>query len=516
MRKYLTISNLFELVIVLGIFVIATRNVGDPDFGWHLRTGQQIVQTHTIPHADIYSHTRLGMTWTAHEWLSEVLIYTIYRGSGWIGLIATFAALVAFGFWIVFRRSEGRPYIAGLATLWAATATIPFWGVRPQIFSLLLASIFLYLLERFDRTRRAGILWWMPVLMVLWVNLHGGYALGLALIGIALLGEVLKAIFRPDDAGESLAAARTLAIVLLGCAIAALANPNGYRIFLYPLETLSSPSQQAFIYEWKSPDFHLPRMQPFAALLVGSFALMALSGKRTPVRDFLLLILTGYSALHSSRHIPIFALVAAPVVAASVHALVVGRGWQLAADRAVNPHLPKPGRYGAPSAGSILPARKAIAHGAIAVLLLAACAVRLVRTAHAQPAFEARELPASAIAYIQQQHPPGRIFNSYEWGGYLIWHLYPEYRVFVDGRADVYGDTFLEEFVHTYRAENDWRDVLRRFHVNTVILPPHAPLAILLQEEPSWQTAFGDQQAVILVRREPRSTPPDTVSVAHE
>jgi hypothetical protein len=157
-----------------------------------------------------------------------------------------------------------------------------------------------------------------------------------------------------------------------------------------------------------------------------------------------------------------------------------------------------------------------IIHAAMAVILVSACALRLFRVANAQPAFEAREFPASAIAYIRQHHPPGPIFNSYEWGGYLIWRLYPEYRVFVDGRADVYGDTFLEEFVRTYRAENDWRGVLRRFHVNTVVLSPNAPLAVLLQEEPSWQTAFEDQQSVVFVRRDPRSTPEDTVSVAQQ
>lgn len=500
MRKYLTISCLFELVIVLGIFALASRNVGDPDFWWHLRTGQHIIQAHSIPHADIYSHTKLGTHWIAHEWLSEVIIYGVYRAAGWIGLIATFAAIITAAFWILFRRSEGRPYIAGLATLWGAVATIPFWGVRPQIFSLLLASLFLYLLDRVRATGKTRLLWWMAPLMALWVNLHGGYALGLALIGVALVSEILDALIHPASRNESLAAARIFGVVLIACAIAATVNPNTYRIFLYPLETLASPSQQGFIQEWASPDFHLPRMQAFAALLIGSFLVLAISGKRSQTRDLLLLALTGYAALRSSRHIPIFALVAVPIIAGSVDALFKDRG--LLPARASDP--------------TSLPTRKALIHAAMAAILITACAVRLLHVANAQPEFEAREFPVSAITYILQQHPPGPIFNSYEWGGYLIWRLYPEYRVFVDGRADVYGDTFLEEFVRTYRAENDWRSVLLRFHVNTVVVSPSAPLAVLLQEEPSWRTAFVDQQSAVFVRREPRSTPEDTVSVAQQ
>lgn len=500
MRKYLTITALFELVIVLGIFALALRNVGDPDFWWHLRTGQHIVETRVIPHTDIYSHTRPGTQWIAHEWLSEVLIYGAYRNAGWTGLIGAFAATIAATFWILFRRCEGKPYIAGLATLWGAIATIPFWGVRPQMFSLLLASAFLYLLDRFRSTRQTSALLWLPPLIALWVNLHGGYALGLALVGIALAAEIGDAVIMPEKRRSSLAAARTLAFILVACVVAAFFNPNGYRILLYPLETLSSPSQQGLIQEWASPDFHLPRMQAFAALLIGSFVLIALSGKRAPTRDLLLMVFTGYAALHSSRHIPVFVLVAVPILATSAHALLVARGWCGSKEVGVWP----------------TPPRKVALHAIMALILFAACGVRLARVAKAQPAFEAREMPAAAIAYIRQQHPPGPIFNSYEWGGYFIWQLYPEYRVFVDGRADVYGDAFLEKFVRTYRAENDWRTVLRQFHVNTVVLPPEAPLLVLLQEEPSWQTVFADKHAVICVRREPHSTPPDSISIAQE
>ncbi|HYG98783.1 MAG TPA: hypothetical protein VD837_06595 [Terriglobales bacterium] len=500
MRKYLTITRLFELVIVLGIFVLAARSVGDPDFWWHLRTGQHIVETQSIPYADIYSHTNPGKPWIAHEWLSEVVIYGVYRSVGWLGLIVAFGACITAAFWIVFRRSDGGPYVAGVATLWGAIATIPFWGVRPQMFSLLLASMFLYLLDRHRESRNTAVLWWIPPLVVIWVNVHGGYALGLAIVGVAALAELVDAVVMPHKRHESLHAARALAVVLVACFAAALINPNGYRMFLYPLETLSSPSQQSLIYEWASPDFHLPRMQAFAALLIGSFVLMIVSGKRAPTRDLLLLVLTGYAALRSSRHIPLFVLVAVPVVAASLKALLEVHGWKLVSRQD----------------WATLPTRKAVLHATLALVLVGAGATRALQVANSQKAFETSELPTSAVTFIKQQHPPGPIFHSYEWGGYLIWQLYPEYRVFIDGRADLYGDAFLEEFVRTYKAENDWRNVLRKFDVNTVVLPPEAPLAVLLQEEPSWRTVFSDNQAVICVRRDPQSTAPDTTALAQQ
>ena len=146
MTELLSTRRIFVAVLALGLFTMAARGVIDPDVWWHLRTGQLILSNHALFHTDPYSFTRFGQPWVNHEWLSEVLLFIVYRVSGFGGLIVMFAAVIAATLLLVFTRCPGRPYLAALMTLWGAVASAPAWGVRPQMFSLLLASIFLVLL----------------------------------------------------------------------------------------------------------------------------------------------------------------------------------------------------------------------------------------------------------------------------------------------------------------------------------------------------------------------------------
>ena len=171
--------------------------------------------------------------------------------------------------------------------------------------TLLLASIYVALLEKFTETGKTRLLWWLPPMMILWVNLHAGFALGLALIGFYLFGAVL------DRAWSRLL---PLAVTLLICTAIVPINPNGFRMFSYPYETLTSQSMAAFIEEWASPDFHKAMYLPFAILLLATFGVMAASRKRPRASELFLLLITSLMALRSVRHIPIFS-VAAPLFA---------------------------------------------------------------------------------------------------------------------------------------------------------------------------------------------------------
>ncbi len=184
---FLTTRRLFTAILFLALFVMAAREIADPDFWWHLRTGQSIVETLTIPHADIFSFTNAGRPWVTHEWLSEVLMYTLYALGSFPALILAFATIIALTFAFVYARCAGKPYVATPALLLAAITTAPTWGARPQMISLLLTSVFLYMLDK-----RRDLLWTLPLLMILWVNLHSGYALGLVIIAVYLFGEIIS------------------------------------------------------------------------------------------------------------------------------------------------------------------------------------------------------------------------------------------------------------------------------------------------------------------------------------
>ncbi|MCI0474671.1 MAG: hypothetical protein L0Y55_00330, partial [Anaerolineales bacterium] len=238
---FLTTRRLFTAILVLALFVIAAREISDPDFWWHLRTGQFIVETRAIPRADIFSFTNAGRPWVAHEWLSEVLIYALYALGSFPALILTFAALVALTFAFVYARAPGKPYIAAFAVLLAALAAAPTLGARPQMLTLLLGSIFLYVLDQ-----RRDWLWLLPPLMMLWVNLHSGYALGLVIVAVYLFAQAVSG-------QRSAISARQLAIIFALCFVAVLFNPNGAAMYVYPFETLTSRAMQAYIQEWFSP-----------------------------------------------------------------------------------------------------------------------------------------------------------------------------------------------------------------------------------------------------------------------
>ena len=520
----LTPRRLFTAILLIALFVMATREIADPDFWWHLRTGQFILETGTIPHGDIFSYTNAGRPWVTHEWLSQVFIYTLYGIGSYPALILTFSAIVALSFALVFFRCKGKPYVAAFAVLLAAFATAPTWGVRPQIISLLLTSVFLFVLERHrdlmatchaERSEASPLvkkilrsaqndkgLWVLIPLMILWVNLHSGYALGLALIAIYLFGEIADRIFSPTLPHPHIPPAPlssrspaptlplshspllSLAIVFVLSLLVVPLNPNGVTMYFYPFETLGSHAMQTYIQEWFSPDFHQIEWQPFAWLIFGTMATVGLSGKRVSLTQILLFIIFGYAGLRSARLVPIFALVAAPIFAEHLWHILETRGWTAALQSA--PRISR---------------SMALVNWLLLSVILLAAVMRIGMVIGNQAAVERAKFPAAAVDFVQSQKLAGPLYNAYGWGGYLIWRLYPEQRVFIDGRADVYGDAFMEEFLKAWRGGAGWRAPLERFGVRVVLIEPDAPLATRLTQEPGWKKTYSDLQAVIFQRQ---------------
>lgn len=484
----LSTRRLFFLILLLVLFVLTTREVTDPDFWWHLKAGQYIFENATIPHTDIFSFTFAGREWITHEWLSEVLIYATFKWLGWGGLVVAFAFIVTASFGISYvncEKSGGHPFVSWIVVLLGAWTTAPVWGVRPQMFSLLMASVFITILSNYLRRYLQRYLWLLPPLMLLWVNLHGGYVLGLVLIAIALAGLILDGLLEHKSRSEILKRFGPLALVLVACVLVVPVNPNGIRMFSYPFETLFSSVMQEHIEEWFSPNFHQTRFLPLAVLMFATFAALALSPKRARLSELLMLSATGYAVLRSGRHLPIFAFAAVPLLAEHASLWIKSHDFGM--------------RFGSPE--RVDRTRPSLLRVALLVAALCVSLINVRQVVARQARVEAERFPASAVEFIRAQELPGPIFNWYDWGGYLIWKLYPERRVYIDGRADVYGDPFIEEFLRASKGEGDWREPLRRFDIRTVIVKPDSPLASLLKREAGWSKAFEDSQAVVLVKR---------------
>jgi hypothetical protein len=485
-----TTKRTFLAVIFVGILTLSARSVGDPDVWWHLKTGQLIAQTRTVPHADSFSFTRAGYPWVAHEWLTELFIYGTYRIGGWGGLIVLFALMVSAAFFLVYLRSAPDPYSSGIIVLLGAWATAPLWGVRPQMVSLLLASLWFLILERSERNLR--LLWWTLPLTVLWVNLHAGFALGLALILLFLVGEFLEQVTssRPSNIRDSNhARLRALAITFLFDLLLVPLNPNGAKMYFYPVDTLRSKAMQNYIAEWASPNFHQADYIPFLILLLATIASLAWWQTRARPRDILLLMVSTFAALSSIRMIPFFVLVAVPVLSRQVEL------WARSGR-----HQDRPRDWAA--------ARAAMPHaGLLNTLILFSMAgfagFQINGVVHRQPQVETQRFPAGAVAYLQAHPAAGPLFNLYDWGGYLIWKLNPQTPVFIDGRADLYSEFLMRQFADTYDLKGDWQKALQEWRIGTVLVNPDSALAVALRRAPDWGVHYSDSQAVVLERSVP-------------
>src|SRR5262245_33870444 len=184
-----TFRRVFPYGLFIMIFGLAIRQCTliDPDLWWHLQTGQDIFYSRLIPHVDIYSFTKAGSEWITHEWLSELLIYGAFKVGGWGFLVAVFSLILTIALFITYRSCAGRPYCAGLVITLAAAASSPFIGVRPQILTLFLVSVYLWILNHYTHNESSRRIWLLPAIMLVWVNLHAGFALGLGLIALFIV-----------------------------------------------------------------------------------------------------------------------------------------------------------------------------------------------------------------------------------------------------------------------------------------------------------------------------------------
>ena len=485
-KNLLRTRNVFLAALSIGLFAMAARNVTDPDVWWHLKTGQYIAEHRSVPHTDPFSYTRVGQPWVAHEWLSELLLYDLERTTGWGGLILIFAAALTVAFFLLYLRCGPATYVAGVATLVGAWATVPLWGVRPQVLSLLLTSLWLLILDRCERNPK--LLWWTLPLTLLWVNLHAGFAVGLALSALYLAGEwIERALGRSRQRTSGL---RIAALIFLLDVLIVPLNPNGLRMFSYPIEVLRSPAMQNYIAEWASPNFHRAEYWPFLLIVLATFATLSWSRRqlrtsqvwtsqvRTSAvrpRDLLLLLVSLYAALCSIRLMPLFVLIAVPLISARLG------NWPRRNSRPQSAQIPR-----------------ALLNGAILLAMAGFAALHIAQVIQSQPQVEMQRFPARAVAFLQARSPSSRIFNHYDWGGYLIWRLYPSTPVFIDGRADLYGQQLLDQFANTYQLKGAWQQPLRRWSVDTVLVPQDSALATGLRSSPGWAVAYEDSQAVIL------------------
>lgn len=475
------------LAALVLIWSLACNQIRDPDFWWHLRTGQVIVETRTIPSQDPFSFSAAGRPWTAHEWLFEVALFLLYRAGGLAAVIAAKAFLITVTTAVVWGLAWSATRQEALATLVAlltTLATLPGWAERPQLLTYLFVAILLVLLREWQQGGSPRLLGILPFLTVIWVNVHGAYIVEFMVLGVYIavgLGRWWKK-GRPVEEWKRV---RFLLALSALCATASLLNPHTYRAWLYPFQYVGPSVHKTYIAEWRPMDFGETATVPFLILLVSTVVALLWIGRSFQTENAVLWGFFTLMALQSQRHLPLAALAAAPVLAECL-----GTAWQTwqARVREKTPGLfPATPRlaWGLPVLGSLM--------GLLAAQGAWASWQTIVQTK--RPWYRTF-FPVAAVTYLQAHPQPRRMFNHYAWGGYLIWHL-PQQPVFIDGRADMYGPEIMKDYHSVCSLKPGWKEILAKYRIDSILCPAGQPLAAALAEMETWNCIYSDKISVL-------------------
>ncbi|OLE80231.1 MAG: hypothetical protein AUG06_05630 [Actinobacteria bacterium 13_1_20CM_2_65_11] len=470
------------MIVIAALFV---GSVQDPDFWWHIRIGRWMVENGRLPSTDIFTYTVPIHVWTDHEYLTEVLMWLIYSTAGAIGIAIFFGVITYAGFYLMYRQVRREPFvIVGVGLAVGAVAGAPIWGPRAQMITFALTCLELYWLQGY-LSGRSRALQWFPLVIALWANLHGGWVIGFVWLGVALVAELIGWAWNPSNPAHRVHV-RFLAIISAACAVAVLATPHGFSLYLYPFQTVASAAQERLIVEWFSPDFHQHFLRPFEVmvfLLVAGFAL-----RRPTVYDLLLSLVALGLSLQSVRNVALFVAAATPVLIRTYSGywkeVSAARGWKLA-----------------------LPSRSLFA----AITALALLVVALATTVHIasevspshQQSLTASNYPVAAADWLAAHPEVGtKMYNQYGWGGYLAYRFYPQpnRRVFIFGEAALMGDGLLNDYQAIQTLRSNWKTLLDGYGVDYVVYNRGEALANVLATQPDWKLVYEDSEAQIYVR----------------
>lgn len=475
---------LFYLLVWLAGTASAITQLPTVDLGWQLRVGEILEKTGRLPNQDLFSHTAYGKPWFIHEWFPCLVFYLFFTrfGPDSLILLKLFITGLILALHLLFSyRVSGSFTASGYALILSAYTIGFFWDVRPQIFAYF---CFLSLWIGLILYRETGVriyLALLPFLCTLWANFHGSALLGPLLIALFFICEAIDFYFNRFPQNEISFHPALWGKVLLLSLVALLLNPHGWGIFSYPLWLTSHPRVMDSVNEWYSPNFHATYYQWFGLyllLLAGTFALN--TRHRPLVEVFFPLLFLGMG-LYSVRNIPLFALASAPILAKEIAFLLD------------SPHL---------NSSQGLFSKKIFALGLVALSLLALI-YRLPELGKGHW-FDRLTLqsyfPQRSAQLLRETGIQGRLWNQYEWGGYLIWHS-PNVPVFIDGRAEVYYGGPFDDYFEVFRLGPGWRSVLRRYHITVILAYRQGILAQALDLSPEWKRVYEDPVSVLYALR---------------
>ena len=480
------LRKLFSFPVLLGALLVAFNAVImfptfrlEPDTWWHFKLGQQILLTGHWLKADIYSFTAYGNPPLAFEWLGEVALALAYKIGALRGLhvllfVLSSAILVLTYYYASLRSRNSKAAVAATAII------IPLAGMcftlRPQLLGYIFLLITLICLERYKQGVQKS-LWMLPPLFLVWVNTHGSFILGFCVLGLYWICGLVpfKAGGLTMEPWQPRQRIHLEIIFLLGC-VALPFTPFGGQAFIFPIEkALFFPEQAAHVMEWYPLNFSLWEPKVMLVLLLG-FLLAQVAYRLTyRIEELFLVLFTACLTCLHTRFVILFALVFAPVAAS-----VLAR-WA----PAYEPEKDKP-----------------VVNSVLILLII----LGIGRGVPSKKELATRiasdsNIPAEATDYLRYHAVPGPMYNDYGFGGYLLWALGPEHKVFIDGRGDFYEQAgVFSDYISVQDIHPDALAILRSYHINSCIIQRESPLATLLRARADWKEIYKDPISSIFVR----------------
>lgn len=493
---HLFLRMLFYLWLFGIFFSLSFALVYDPDFGWHIRYGKEIVEKNRILTVDTFTHTISGNPLVDNEWLSEAIFYLLFTNFSFFGLSFFVAGITALALFIPIAGISGRWEIKSLLAILSLIGSNSFLrvGPRPQNFTLLLFSLLYLCLLYYSESKKVRFIVFLPFLLLLWANMHPGYMLGIGVIVLFIVAELFRTILESRKRKNgSLRYIFPLCLVLIFSVLFSMVRPYSEKVtgpsgsllqaIFLPAKLASETSiigtVRTSISEWLPP---ILVDIPGTLLLFGVIAVVGLFAlKNFTSRDVVPLILISffvYFATLSRRNTPFFFLGISPIVLLSfkkyINEFIAWKGVKV----------------------GIIVLMVGVTWNAVTRLNEN---ISLVRAVEKKDTLYCQTLnyPCGAIEYIRRTKPSGNLYNFYTWGGYLDLVL-PEYPVFIDGRIP--GSILYEEFERVFTLHKSWEEILTKYHVNIILIPRHRLFEELVTHDGKWKIAYTDDSSVVLVR----------------
>lgn len=466
------------------VWVSGGRMLGiDSDIGRHLTLGNYILEHRIVPTRDMLSHTLNGESRPPYEWLSQVAFAVSHQLLGLDGVILLTAIVISASILAVFRHSihrSGSPLIALFVALLAAATTSLHWLPRPHVVTFLLLAVWIHNLEKL-RTGEQINIYIFPLIMLFWANLHGGFIFGFLALAAYFAGWVWDRR-RNQSAGET---GRDVFLAGIFSLAASILTPDLWRNWEAVLNNRS-----AFILsrtaETMPPDFSDPSIAPFAILASLSAVFFLVHWRTASASQVFLLAGLGFMSLLMARNIPLFAIASAPMLTELI-AKTLKRNpfWTKIEQRFAV--------FSIPNYRCTIP----IIFIALAILFFG------YRRSQEKPIFQfnPQVFPVSAADWLMEHPLDGGMFNEFNWGGYLLYRTWPRDLVFVDSQSDFYREPLMRDYETILLAKNDWRDLLGKYNVEWIIVPPQSPLAQTLADDANWEVRYTDTVAIIIARK---------------